>query len=103
MARHRQKNRRDVNLKIYFESTFSEPLILILHRISKDKKSAAKKFKHDLKEKIDLLTESPFMCRQSNYFEDDRYRDLTFKGYTIIYKVEDNKIKILDIFKWEDR
>jgi len=37
------------------------------------------------------------------YFEDKKYRDLIFKGYTIIYKVENNEIKILDIFKWQDR
>ena len=43
------------------------------------------------------------MCRQSLYFEDDRYRDLIFKGYTIIYKVEDDTIKVLDIFKWQER
>ena len=41
------------------------------------------------------------MCRQSIYFEDKRYRDLTFKGYTVIYKVEEDMIKILDIFKWQ--
>ena len=43
------------------------------------------------------------MCRASIYFEDSRYRDLIFKGYTVIYKVEENEIKILDIFKWQDR
>jgi len=43
------------------------------------------------------------MCRKSLYFEDDSYRDLIFKGYTIIYKVEDDMIKVLDIFKWQER
>ena len=43
------------------------------------------------------------MGRPSIYFEDEKYRDLVFKGYTVIYKVEDNEIKILDIFKWQDR
>ncbi|MDF1874628.1 hypothetical protein JHD48_02640 [Sulfurimonas sp. SAG-AH-194-I05] len=43
------------------------------------------------------------MCRPSIYFEDANYRDLIFKGYTVIYKVEDEEIKVLDIFKWQDR
>ena len=71
--------------------------------IAKDKKSASKKFNKDLNDKINLLLDSPFMCRKSIYFEDIKYRDLIFKGYTIIYKVEDDVIKVLDIFKWQDR
>jgi len=90
-------------LKIVIEIGFFEPLLKILTTIAKDKKSASKKFNKDLKEKIKLLLESPFMYRPSIYFEDIKYRDLTFKGYTIIYKVEDNEIRVLDIFKWQDR
>ena len=90
-------------MKIVIEIGFSEPLLIILATIAKDKKSASKKFNKDLKEKIELLLESPFMHRPSIYFEDIKYRDLIFKGYTIIYKVEDNEIRILDIFKWQDR
>ncbi len=90
-------------MQIVIETSFSEPLFKILTTIAKDKKSASKKFNKDLKEKIDLLLEAPFMHRPSIYFDDKKYRDLIFKGYTIIYKVEDNMIKVLDIFKWQDR
>jgi len=90
-------------LKIIIEISFSEPLFKILTTIAKDKKSASKKFNKDLNDKINLLLDSPFMCRKSIYFEDIKYRDLIFKGYTIIYKVEDDAIKVLDIFKWQDR
>ena len=90
-------------MKIVIEISFSEPLFKILTTIAKDKKSASIKFNKDLRDKINLLQESPLMCRASIYFEDDKYRDLIFKGYTIIYKVEDNKIKVLDIFKWQDK
>ena len=90
-------------MKIVIEISFSEPLFNILTIIAKDKKSASKKFNKDLKEKIKLLLKSPFMCRPSIYFEDKKYRDLIFKGYTVIYKVEDDEIKVLDIFKWQDR
>ena len=90
-------------MKIIIEIGFSEPLFKILTTIAKDKKSASKKFNKDLRDKIKLLRDSPFMCRESLYFRDMQYRDLIFKGYTIIYKVEENKIKVLDIFKWQDR
>jgi len=90
-------------LKVIIEIGFFEPLLKILTTIAKDKISASKKFNKDLRKKINLLLESPFMCRPSIYFEDKKYRDLIFKGYTIIYKVEENEIKVLDIFKWQDR
>ena len=90
-------------MKIIIEISFSEPLFQILTTIAKDKKSASKKFNKDLREKIYLLRDSPFMCRPSIYFKNSNYRDLVFKGYTIIYKVEEEKIKVLDIFKWQDR
>ena len=81
----------------------SQSLFLnIITFISKDKKSSAIKFKNDLKEKIELLKISPSMCR-SKYINDERYRDLIFKGYTTIYKIEENQIKVLDIFKWIDK
>ncbi len=90
-------------MKIVIEHSFSQPLLQILSTIAEDKKSAAIKFNKELKEKLNLLKNSPYMCRKSLYFEDDRYRDLIFKGYTIIYKVEDDMIKVLDIFKWQER
>ena len=90
-------------MKIVIEIGFTEPLFKILSTIAKDKKLASIKFNKDLKEKIKLLLESPFMCRPSIYFKNNSYRDLVFKGYTIIYKVEDDEIKVLDIFKWQDK
>ncbi|PHQ64917.1 MAG: plasmid stabilization protein [Sulfurimonas sp.] len=90
-------------MEIVYEESFSKSLFKILTFISKDKKSSAVKFKNNLKEKIELLKLSPFMCRKSKYTDDKNYRDLIFKGYTTIYKIEENQIKILDIFKWEDR
>lgn len=88
-------------MQILFEQSFSDSLFKILKYIAKDKKTAALNFKKDLKQKIELLKNSPYMCNQSIYFDEHDYRDLTFKGYTIIYKVENKFIKVLDIFKWQ--
>jgi len=38
-----------------------------------------------------------------NTFRAKEYRDLIYEGYTVIYKVETDKILILDIFKWQNR
>lgn len=90
-------------MQIVYEESFSKSLLNIITFISKDKKSSAIKFKNDLKEKIELLKISPSMCRKSKYINNERYRDLIFKGYTTIYKIEENQIKVLDIFKWIDK
>jgi plasmid stabilization system protein ParE len=90
-------------IQIVYEKQFKDALLDISRFIAKDKKSAAVDFKKQLKIFIEYLKENPKMYKQSRYFEDDNYRDMTFKGYTIIYKIEDESIKILDIFKWIDR
>ena len=42
------------------------------------------------------------MYRKSVYFDDENYRDLIHKGYTVVYKIEKERIIILDIFKWSE-
>ena len=76
-------------------------LFQILDYIAQDKKSAANKFLKELKKKIINLKHFPYKYRKSFYFDDENIRDLIFKGYTIIYKIEKDKIIILDIFKKE--
>lgn len=61
-------------------------------------------FKHELDEKINNLNYMPFKFRQSIYFEDENIRDLIFKGYTIVYKIDEAKksIIIIDIKNTEE-
>jgi len=78
-------------------------LISILRYIKNDKPSAAKKFELELEKKIKNLSNFPYKFRCSIYFEDESYRDLVYDGYTVVYKVEHEKILILDIFKWQNQ
>jgi plasmid stabilization system protein ParE len=90
-------------MKIIKDEYFLKQLFKILKIIIKDKKSPAKKFEKEINDKLELLKENPQMCRKSHYFEDVSYRDLIYSGYTIIYKIEEEKILILEIFKWQNR
>ncbi|MEA1920324.1 MAG: type II toxin-antitoxin system RelE/ParE family toxin [Campylobacterota bacterium] len=76
-------------------------LKVILSFISKDSRSRALNFKSQLDHKINSLVNFPYKFKQSENHEDENVRDLTFKGYTITYFIEDNKdkISILDIYK----
>jgi len=82
---------------------FTKALANILRRIANDKPSAAKKFEQELNQRIKNLINFPYQYRPSYYFEDEAYRDLIYKGYTIIYKVKNETIMILEIFKWQER
>ena len=75
----------------------------VVEYIAKDKVSASLAFKKELKNKFEMVLDNPRMYRASVYFLDDKYRDLTYMGYTVIYKIDDDVIRVLDIFKWEDR
>ena len=89
-------------MKILKKRKFIKNLSLIFEYIAKDKPLAAKQFKEELYNKIENLKNFPKMYRKSIYFDNENYRDLIFKGYTVIYKIEDDKILILDIFKWSE-
>ena len=85
---------------IIHKPTFSKQLKQIIEYIAQDKPSASMKFKNDLKENINLLSNNPTMYRKSIYFNDENIRDMIFKGYTIIYRIRPIKkeIEILRIF-----
>jgi len=85
-------------MKIYRTKLYTNQLLRILTHIAKDKISASEKFYEDLDTQIENLVDFPFKYRPSFYSDDENVRDMTFKGYTIQYKVYTNKITILKIF-----
>ncbi|HIP45264.1 MAG TPA: type II toxin-antitoxin system RelE/ParE family toxin [Sulfurospirillum arcachonense] len=82
---------------------YKKQLLSILRYIANDKISASIKFEKELDIKIRNLVDFPYKFHASYYFEEKAYRDMTFEGYTIIYKVKGEYILILEIFKWQNR
>ena len=85
---------------IIHKPTFSKQLKQIIEYIAQDKPSASMKFKNGLKESINLIPDNPIMYEQSQYFNNKNIRDMTYKKYTIIYRIRPIKkeIEILRIF-----
>ena len=56
-------------------------------------------------QKINNLVNFPYKFEQSKNHFDENVRDMTFKGYTITYLIEEEKdsISILDIYKWIEK
>lgn len=84
-------------MKIVETSRYKNELREIALYIKKDKKSASIKFVKEQKELIKSIVNSPFKYRKSIYFDDENIRDMTFYGYTIIYKI-DKKNQIIIIY-----
>ncbi|NCN44147.1 MAG: plasmid stabilization protein [Piscirickettsiaceae bacterium CG_4_9_14_3_um_filter_43_564] len=75
----------------------------ILRFIALDNPYAALGFERALNAKLHLIQQQPYLCRASQPFDDSAYRDLIHKGYTLIYKVCDDHLLLLDLFKWQNR
>jgi len=59
--------------------------------IAQDKPGAARKFKSDLLGMIKEIPKMPYANRKSIFFDREDIRDLIFKGYIVVYKVDDEK------------
>lgn len=91
-------------MRVIYEKQFRTALQSVVEYIAKDKVSVSIAFKRKLKEKFEMVTDNPRMHRASLYIrDDDSYRDLIYMGYTVIYKIGTDVIRVLDIFKWEDK
>jgi len=79
---------------------YKNQLIIILKYIAKDKITASENFYSELNKVINDIPNFPFKYRKSIYFNNDNIRDMTFKSYTIIYRIniKKNLIEIIRIF-----
>ena len=87
-------------MRIKLDEEFENNFEIIFKHIAKDKISASKNFKKELFKQIKNIPIFPYKYRKSIYFEDENIRDMIFKGYTIVYKVniQEGTINIADIF-----
>ena len=90
-------------MQIIYQPKFINSFNDIWDYIAQDSKSRANKFKKEIKKLIENIHHMPYKCRKSIYFDDDNIRDLIFKGYTIVYKVDESKeqITIIGIKKYK--
>ena len=79
---------------------YQKDLSDILIYISKDKITASKNFRKEIDKRIQTIPNFPYQYKQSIYSNDKNIRELTFKGYTLVYRVNKDKnlIEILTIF-----
>ena len=64
-----------------------------------DTLSKANQFLSELKNNIKSLNEMPQRCRKSYYTDDENTHDLIYKKYTTVFKIIEDKVHILTIFR----
>lgn len=77
-------------MKLNRSNQFKNELQKILSFIAKDKKTAAKKFNHELQNILDTLIVHPYKGRST----ENGNRELIHHGYTIPYLIDGVKEKI---------
>ena len=86
--------------KIIIEPEAIEDLINIKTYITKnDTITKANTFIKELQSKIQTLQNMPQRCRKSLYTKEKNTFDLIYKGYTIVFKIVENNVHILTIFR----
>lgn len=90
-------------MKILLKDTFIDRLANQLDFISLDSPKRAGKFKSDLLSRIKEIPANPFRYRKSIYFNDDNIRDLVYKGYTVVFRINENTIEIFGFVKFQNK
>ncbi len=78
-------------MKLRILKSFRDKLNEQVEYIAKDKPGAARKFKTDVLKRIKEIPSMPFACRRSIFFDREDIRDLIYKGYIIVYKVDETE------------
>ena len=93
------------SIRIVKTSYFKSRLQEILRFIALDSKNRAKQFKNSLYATITTIVGMPYKYRKSIYFDDENIRDLVYKGYTIIYEIDEihNRIVVMGIKKYREK
>ncbi len=83
--------------KIVWSSNANLDLINIYNYISKNSVFYARKTINNIIIKTELLSHFPYMGRVSLQYSQENYRELIYKSYIILYKIESNKIHIISV------
>jgi len=89
-------------MKIFFKDTFVIRLEKQLDYIALDSPANARRFKNDLLKMIINIPSNPLKNRKSIWFDDQNIRDLIFKGYTVVYRINNNTIEVFGFVKYQN-
>ena len=91
-------------MKIKFSKSFSQRLNDQVDYIANDKPSTARKFKSEIIARIKQIPQVPYSNRKSIFFDRNDIRDLIYKGYVVVYKINEveKSIEVFGFVKWNE-
>lgn len=91
-------------MKIKVLKTFKDKLNRQIEYIARDKPHAARKFKSELLKRIKEIPLMPYKNRKSIFFDRNDIRDLIYKGYIVVYKINqtEHSIEVFGFTKFEN-
>ncbi len=81
-------------MNIEFLPSFVNRLEGFVEIIAEDKPAAARKFQREIITACKEIQNFPHKHRKSIYFDDDNIRDMVYKGFVIIYKIDKEAIRV---------
>lgn len=88
-------------MKIIYKASFVNRLENQIDYIAQDSPSAARKFRKELINRIKDIPKNPFSFRKSIYFNDKSIRDLIYKGYTVVFRINNEIIEVFGFVKFQ--
>jgi hypothetical protein len=89
-------------MRIIFKDTFISRLENQLDFISQNNPTNSRKFKNDLFNLIKDIPSNPRKHRKSIWYDDVDIRDLIFKGYTVVFRINNKTIEVFGFVKFQD-
>ena len=88
-------------MKIVFKESFLSRLEKQVDYIAQDSPARARKFKNELLSRIKEIPDNPYRYRRSIYFNENNIRDMIFKGYTVVFRIKENRIEVFGFVKYQ--
>lgn len=89
-------------MRIIFKDTFINRLENQLDFIAQNNPANSRKFKNDLFNLIKAIPLNPRKHRKSIWYDDVDIRDLIFRGYTVVFRINNETIEVFGFVKFQD-
>ena len=89
-------------MRIIFKDTFIYRLENQLEFIARNNPANARRFKNELVNQIKAIPSNPRKHRKSIWYDNEDILDLIFKGYTIVFRINNDAIEIFGFVKFQN-
>lgn len=86
-------------MKLVFHLRFRKSLFQIFEFIAQDSLERALEFEDELFREIDDIAFMPYRFAKNRTLNDEKVRSLLFKRYVVPFRIDDETIEILNIYK----